>query len=140
MTLKDTPVERTYYPGGVTRREYDTDGFVWQAEEVRKGDQWERFYGFVGHHVIARAPAAEIEFRPQWDSGWNLTGGAHFEPGNGSRLLAPLESFEVMRLDLNDWFDLTKPGRYRAGVNFAADCGLGEGSASHVDFQIGGDE
>ena len=38
------------------------DGAVWQAEEVKKGDRWERYYGFVGHATIARVPAAEIEF------------------------------------------------------------------------------
>ena len=74
VTLKDTPVDRTYQDG-VTRREYDTDGIVWQAEEVRKGDTWERFYGFVGHHVIARAPAAEIEFAGERGLWWNLKGG-----------------------------------------------------------------
>ncbi len=64
LTLTDTPVVRTYYPEGSakgdTRHEFDTDGYVWQAEEVRKGDRWERFYGFVGHHVVSRAPASEI--------------------------------------------------------------------------------
>lgn len=45
-----------------TRRDYLRDGWVWQAEEVKKGDRWERFYGFVGHATIARVPAAEIEF------------------------------------------------------------------------------
>jgi hypothetical protein len=226
VTLKDTPVDRTYYPGGVTRREYDTDGYVWQAEEVRKGDGWERFYGFVGHHVVARAPASEIEFAGQFGPWWNLKGGldartelveprttgfepgrpilvathirnrlgvarpspmefvrpgpdgkpalrkgvnlslwhstsrgpssglnqispndvivpkrdAHFDPGEGTRPLTPLEAFEAMRLDLNDWFDLTRPGRYRLRVTFAADCGIGEGSASEVYFQVGVDE
>ena len=37
LTLKDSPVDLTDQDG-VTRREYDTDGYVWQAEEVRKGD------------------------------------------------------------------------------------------------------
>ena len=37
------------------------DGWVWQAEEVRKGGQWERYYGFVGRHVIARVPASSID-------------------------------------------------------------------------------
>ncbi len=98
LTLTDTPVVRTYAAEGttaaVTRREYDTDGYVWQAEEVRKGDRWERFYGFVGHHVVGRVPASEIEFasgfHPWW---WNLKGGldartelvdpptASYEPG-----------------------------------------------------------
>ncbi len=60
VVLKDKPIE--VCSGNTTRVEYDADGFVWQAEEVRKGDRWERHYGFVGHHVIARAPAAEVEF------------------------------------------------------------------------------
>jgi len=74
ITLKDTP-QVWNDQNGVTRREYDTEGYVWQAEEVRKGDGWERFYGFVGHHVIARAPALEIEFRNQFGSWSNLEGG-----------------------------------------------------------------
>ena len=45
-----------------------------------------------------------------------------------------------MRLDLNDWFDLTKPGKYRAGVTFAADSGFGEGSSGEVFFEVGGDD
>ena len=62
---------------------------------------------------------------------------AHFDPGDGSRLLAPLETFEAMRLDLNDWFDLTKPGSYRVGATFDADSGIGEGSASQAYFGVG---
>jgi hypothetical protein len=224
VTLKDTPVVWTY-SDGTTRHEYDTDGVVWQAEEVRKGDGWERFYGFVGHHVIGRAPAAEIEFANQFGP-WSIDGGleartelaepraagyepgrpiwvtmhirnrlgvprssptefirpgpdgqpalrkgvtlslwrstsrrpsggvnhdypndvigpkrdAHFDPGEGSRLLAPLEVFEAMRFDITDRFDLTKPGRYRLRVNFAADSGIGIGSSSEAYFQVGSDE
>jgi hypothetical protein len=231
LTLKDTPVVRTYVAEGsgkaVTRHEYDTDGYVWQAEEVRKGDRWERFYGFVGHHVVSRAPASEIEFasgfNPWW---WNLKGGLdartemvsspttsyepgrpilvavyirnrlgtnqaspiefiarasdgkpalrkginislwqsmsrgpgsgpnqayprdvvqprrhdRFDPGDATRSLAPLESFEAMRLDLNDWFDLTRPGQYRFRVSFTTDSGVGEGSATEAHFQVGGEE
>jgi hypothetical protein len=37
-------------------------GRVWQAEEVREGDRWRRFYGFVGRHALTRVPADEIEF------------------------------------------------------------------------------
>ena len=226
VTLKDRPVEQTEYPGGITRVAYETDGTVWQAEEVRKGDRWERFYGFVGHHVIARAPASEIEFGTQFGLGWNLKGGlqariervdsrapgylpgrpilvamhiqnqlgvtrssptefvrpgsdgkpalrkgvdlalwyspergprsfpdqihpkdviepkrpTHFNPGAASRLLAPLDGFEAIRLDLNDWFDLTKPGTYRVRATFAAGSGLGEGSSSEAYFQVGDDE
>ena len=29
-------------------------GRVWQAEEVREGDRWRRYYGFVGRHALTR--------------------------------------------------------------------------------------
>jgi hypothetical protein len=225
ITLKDSPIDRTY-ADGVTRREYETDGIVWQSEEVRKNDGWERYYGFVGHHVVAAAPASEIEFGSQFGPWWNLKGGldarselvearttgyepgqpilvavhfrnrlgvahtcptelirpgadgkptlrkgvnlslwrsmsvspwsassqlqpndpvalehdAHFEPGDTSRVLQPLESFEALRFDLGDWFDLKKPGGYRLRVSFAANSGLGEGSSSEVLFHTGDEE
>jgi Leucine-rich repeat (LRR) protein len=44
------------------RMEPEQDGLVWQAEEVLKDGKWVRYYGFVGCHVMARVPAAEIEF------------------------------------------------------------------------------
>ena len=48
------------------------DGWVWQAEEVRRDGQWERYYGFVGRHVIARVPSSSIE----------LAGGRKPAPGD----------------------------------------------------------
>ena len=36
-------------------------GRVWQAEEVLEGDQWVRYYGFVGPHSMAKVPATEVE-------------------------------------------------------------------------------
>ena len=45
-----------------------------------------------------------------------------------------------MRVDLNDWFDMTKPGNYRLNVSFTARSGLGEGSSSNAYFQVGDDE
>ncbi len=63
LTLQAFPIDRQY-GNGTTRREYLQDGWVWQAEEVHRGDRWERSYGFVGHATIARAPASEIEFSP----------------------------------------------------------------------------
>ena len=42
-------------------------GRVWQAEEVREGDRWRRYYGFVGRHALTRVPAEEIEFPPEKD-------------------------------------------------------------------------
>jgi hypothetical protein len=46
-------------------------GRVWQAEEVREGDHWRRFYGFVGRHALTRVPADEIEFPASWREGWS---------------------------------------------------------------------
>jgi len=223
-TLKDSPVEYQNSDGTV-RREYDQDGWIWQAEELRKGDRWERSYGFVGHHVIARVPAAEIElgngrFNNIWgplpggldarvepveplSSGYepgrpilvavrirNRRGVEHpspteflrrvpdgrpalrrgialavfysapslsltgtrwrgpeedlkpkrtdrFDPGDASRPLAAFEVFEAMRLDLNDWFDLTRPGAYHLRVRFAADSGVGEGASNDWYFTVG---
>lgn len=37
-------------------------GYVWQIEEVFDGKQWQRYYGFVGPHGIARAPSNEVTF------------------------------------------------------------------------------
>ena len=72
------------------RREYEQDGWIWQAEEVRKGDRWERFLGFVGPHRIARVPAAEIE----------LGGGRRYQsweslPGGLDASLEPVEPRNV---------------------------------------------
>lgn len=46
----------------VLRRSFDQKGEIWQAEEVLIDGRWQRFYGFVGSHIIAKVPAAEIEF------------------------------------------------------------------------------
>ncbi len=201
-------------------RYHDTLGFVWQAEEVCKGDGWERVYGFVGHNVIGRAPASEIEF-PNATGDWSgLYGGldaraervangkglvkiavhvrnqlglpricpteflqvaadgkpalrngislslwrpstrppramgsaqrpeepiepkrvATFTPGDGSRSLETLEAFEATQIDLNDWFDLAHPGKYRLMVRFSAESGLGEGAVRGLEFRGGGGE
>jgi hypothetical protein len=46
-------------------------GRVWQAEEVREGDRWRRYYGFIGRHALARVPAEEIEFpATRWRDDW----------------------------------------------------------------------
>jgi len=59
--LKAFPIDQ-HLGDGSTHRAFLQDGWVWQAEEIRKGDRWERFYGFVGHATIARVPASEILF------------------------------------------------------------------------------
>ena len=45
-------------------------GRVWQAEEVRQGDRWQRYYGFAGRHALARVAAEEIEFVAPWHTHW----------------------------------------------------------------------
>jgi hypothetical protein len=228
ITLKDFPVEYQNSDGTV-RREYDQDGWIWQAEEIRKGDHWERSYGFVGRHVIARVPASEIELaigrftyntwgtlssgldarvepveprdggyepgrpilmalrirnrrgvensattevlrrgadgQPALRRGVTLavfysapslfrTGPGQGQPGPGEELkpkrtdrfdpgandatrpLAAFEAFEMMRLDLNDWFDLSRPGSYRVHVKFAAGSSVGEGEANPWYFTV----
>ena len=34
---------------------YDREGLIWQAEEVLLNGKWQRYYGFVGNHIIAKA-------------------------------------------------------------------------------------
>ena len=62
VTLKEFPIDLLKSDGTVYR-DYEQDGWIWQAEEVRKGDHWERFYGFVRPQAIVRLPAVEIELR-----------------------------------------------------------------------------
>lgn len=86
LALKDTPI--TLQKGdGTTYRDYDQDGFLWQAEEVRRGDRWERSFGFVGHHVIERVPAEEVELANVFNTWGRLPGGldARIEPAESSR-------------------------------------------------------
>jgi hypothetical protein len=45
---------------------YDREGLVWQAEEVLRDGKWQRYYGFVGNHVIAKVPAEEIELLDEY--------------------------------------------------------------------------
>ena len=196
------------------------DGWVWQTEEVLKGNRWERFYGFVGHATIARVAASEIEFSPDRDRRLTLPSGLsariepdelpsavfrpgqpilvtlrihnargveqsaptefvragaggkpalrrgmalvlteiprgddgfaarhdlpprppartdRFDPGNASRTLAPTESFDACRLDLNDWYTGLQPGNYWLQVTFGADSGVGAGKTNRMKFWI----
>lgn len=227
VALKDYPRERRYSDPKTnkhfTRLEYEQDGLVWQAEELLKRGRWERYYGFAGKYVVAKVPAAEIEFSPSYP--WQeLSGGidcrvcppgvsrhtrtnlvgrfdlggpfpvslwlrnrkgveqgipsiyyrkepgrgpellagvdptlrylpetvlprgtltptaedekdwreiapkvtARFAASGGRRTLAPAEEIEAFTLDLNDWFDVTKPGSYRLKFLFTNESGLGE--------------
>src|SRR5262249_28313989 len=59
-----------------------------------------------------------------------------FVPEPKTRSLAPFETMEAIRLDLNDRFDLTRPGTYRVQVTFTADSGVGEGESNHWMFTV----
>jgi hypothetical protein len=61
----------------------------------------------------------------------------HFDPVAATRPLAPFEDFEAMRIDLNDWLDLTRRGNYRVRCTFTADSGLGAGTIDWW-FTVGG--
>jgi hypothetical protein len=70
LTLKENPFPTSRWnpDTGNTENvvEYDQQGLVWQAEEVLKEGRWQRYYGFVGKHQVARVPAEEIEFPGSW--------------------------------------------------------------------------
>ncbi len=71
---EDPPIMRTSDHEGhpIPNIEGLQTGRVWQAEEVREGDRWRRYYGFVGRHALARVAAEEIEFVTPWQKGWSL--------------------------------------------------------------------
>jgi hypothetical protein len=60
-TLKDDR-EQGVQSNGKKVIVYNTEGKIFQAEEIDVNGQWQRFFGFVGLHHIAKVPAAEIEF------------------------------------------------------------------------------
>jgi len=70
----DPPITRLYDEDGheVPNTEALQTGRVWQAEEVREGNRWRRYYGFVGRHALTRVAAEEIEFLTPWQDGWSL--------------------------------------------------------------------
>jgi hypothetical protein len=72
VELPSMPIKANWIPPGAERGGVAVDGWVWQAEEVRQGGQWERYYGFVGRHVIARVPGGSFE----------LAGGRRPAPGD----------------------------------------------------------
>lgn len=227
LALKSFPIDDRF-ARGLEFGGFRQNGWVWQAEEIRTGNRWERFYGFVGPGTIARVAASEIEFSPDRHRGLTLADGltarveaarypgavfrpgqplevvyrpgeplvmvlrlyntrgnaqtsptefsapatdgkpalrrgitlaverfptgdnprsveparvaparsAAFDPGARSRMLAPTESFEAMRLDINDWFPGLTPGMYWFYVDFAPQSGLGKGTTNRLQFWI----
>ncbi len=74
LAMKSFPVDRRSNSDPALG-DFLQDGWVWQSEDVKKGDRWERYFGFVGHATIARVPASEIEFSPDRNLWLKLTGG-----------------------------------------------------------------
>jgi hypothetical protein len=56
--------------------------------------------------------------------------------GGDERVLAPAEESDAFRLDLNDLFEITKPGSYRLKFVFTRDAGLGEGESNEARFSL----
>jgi hypothetical protein len=84
---------------------------------------------------------AKVAHEPPWlgsdsASPRNPTRTDRFEPGNASRTLAPTESFEAFRIDLNDWYAGLRPGGYLLSLTFGADAGIGEGRTNDLEFWI----
>ena len=69
-TLDKFPIRYRGQKEGPT--EYDRAGYIWQAEEVLIDGKWQRYYGFVGNHTIAKVPAEEVEFLQKYGDDRNL--------------------------------------------------------------------
>ena len=68
-TLPSLPLEAVWTKyagvprwGNFDEIKHDRRGLVWQAEERDENGKPQRYYGFVGFHIIARVPAEEIDF------------------------------------------------------------------------------
>ena len=69
---------------------------------------------------------------PRPDVAWDdrkPTRTAHFDPPRPAAVhtLGPGASLEVLRITLNDWFDLSKPGMYRVKITLDDEVGIGQG-------------
>ncbi len=65
IALPTTPMKAKWTPAEEAPGDLAVEGWVWQAEEIRRDGQWERFYGFVGRHVIGRVQGISIELAGQ---------------------------------------------------------------------------
>jgi len=71
-TLKDNPTYRHETDPKTGAKvpviEYEQGGEIVQAEEVFNDGKWQRYYGFIGAHRLARVKAEEIDLSPdRWD-------------------------------------------------------------------------
>jgi len=103
--------------------------------------------GADGKPALRRGVSLVLEELPKGTDGPGVLGSCsfpprkptrtdRFDPGNASRTLAPTESFEAVRLDLNDWYAGLQPGGYWLELKFGADSGVGEGRTNFMEFWI----
>jgi hypothetical protein len=113
-TLKDDPEQGVQFDGKKVVV-YDTEGRIFQAEEVLINGKWERFFGFVGLHHIAKVPGSEIEFPSQGRFG-------ALSKCFDAELLGPGQSqivsrTTISRLALKDALPVTLMIRNRSGLD-----------------------
>jgi hypothetical protein len=95
---------------------------------------------------VANIDPAQVLFS-KWSNlfpalGWNELAPARFkrfQDGGASRNLGPGESFTAARIDLRDWFDLSRPGLYRIHLELTKESGLGAGECPRLIFVIIGE-
>ncbi|MHB9023161.1 MAG: hypothetical protein ACYC7E_03165 [Armatimonadota bacterium] len=224
-TLKKYPYDQQSYNTQAGKSEtkiaYRQNVTIWQAEEALIDGKWQRFYGVVGPHELAKVPAAEIELvlgdswrigrlshgvgcQVQLQDGHIATSGmpipvnvtlynhsgvaqriptellrqgvdgkpalregvtlileylgsttalpnrsmpprrerltpkltATFHPNDADKVFAAGEGMAVARLDLNNWFDLNKLGRYQLHQAFTQASGIAEGNSNYFYFEL----
>lgn len=111
VTDRRYPQIGPYQADGTQETTYQQDGLVWQAEEVRQGGKWRRFFGFVGPHDIARVPAEEIAFPEGAENEW----GPLFGPFDGRVTVAD----GLGRYRVGDPLPVTVDLRNRSGLEQA---------------------
>ena len=89
---------------------------------MKKGNRWERYYGFIGHATVARVPASEIEFSPDRYRRLNLTSGlsARLETADPSVTVFPPGEpvFITLRLHNAHGIEQSAPTEFiRAGAD-----------------------
>jgi hypothetical protein len=113
-TLKDEPEQGVQFDGKKVVV-YHTEGKIFQAEEVLVNGKWERFFGIVGLHYIAKVPGTEIEFPAQRRV-------AALSNGFDCEILEPGQSqlggcTSISKLGLKDALPITLRIRNRSGLD-----------------------
>ncbi len=73
---------------------------------------------------------------PNWTGVATKKGIARFEPSGPEKTLRPTELSSPTKLDLNDLFEINKPGRYRLKIDLGPDPKPNEAWDRYFDFSI----